>query len=265
MRFPSSSMVLTLNFPTLHRTKWERVLLPTTPSQSPPHPLLILASSSPVAFLLSFRSASKPQQLSHNDEDFDSDCVEIKHELEENDSDCVVIKNELEDDDADELTDRASDYTSHSSEYEQDNICVAQGDEYHAFEGTAKEHWDPMRSYYQKKLWSMLEFMMPDLFTAKDVDMKKLLIGEDRDLIGHMKSILGPFILRRLKSDVMQQEVPKIQWLITRRRSVTNVHPAFSVAIALVVSAPLIRELAPFTEATLTASQIAVQEAAREA
>jgi len=26
-----------------------------------------------------------------------------------------------------------------------------------------------------------------------------------------MKSILGPFILRRLKSDVMQQLVPKIQ------------------------------------------------------
>ncbi|KAB2620536.1 hypothetical protein D8674_037621 [Pyrus ussuriensis x Pyrus communis] len=27
---------------------------------------------------------------------------------------------------------------------------VAQGDEYHAFGGTAKEHWDSMRSYYQK-------------------------------------------------------------------------------------------------------------------
>ncbi|TQD72717.1 hypothetical protein C1H46_041753 [Malus baccata] len=26
----------------------------------------------------------------------------------------------------------------------------AQGDEYHAFRGTAKEHWDSMRSYYQK-------------------------------------------------------------------------------------------------------------------
>ncbi|KAM1740750.1 hypothetical protein EV1_010939 [Malus domestica] len=61
------------------------------------------------------------------------------------------------------------------------------------------------------ELWSMLEFMMPDLFTTEDVDLKKLLTGEDRDLIGRMKSILGPFILRRLKSDVMQQLVPKIQ------------------------------------------------------
>lgn len=52
---------------------------------------------------------------------------------------------------------------------------------------------------------------MPDLFTTGDVDLKKLLNAEDRDLIARMKSILGPFILRRLKSDVMQQLVPKIQ------------------------------------------------------
>lgn len=61
------------------------------------------------------------------------------------------------------------------------------------------------------ELWSMLEFMMPDIFATEDVDLKKLLNAEDRDLIGRMKSILGPFILRRLKSDVMQQLVPKIQ------------------------------------------------------
>ncbi|KAJ0096256.1 hypothetical protein Patl1_15692 [Pistacia atlantica] len=61
------------------------------------------------------------------------------------------------------------------------------------------------------ELWSLLEFMMPDLFATEDVDLKKLLNAEDRDLIGRMKSILGPFILRRLKSDVMQQLVPKIQ------------------------------------------------------
>lgn len=61
------------------------------------------------------------------------------------------------------------------------------------------------------ELWSLLEFMMPDLFTTGDVDLKKLLNAEDRDLIARMKSILGPFILRRLKSDVMQQLVPKIQ------------------------------------------------------
>lgn len=54
---------------------------------------------------------------------------------------------------------------------------------------------------------------MPDLFATEDVDvdLKKLLNAEDRDLIGRMKSILGPFILRRLKSDVMQQLVPKRQ------------------------------------------------------
>lgn len=61
------------------------------------------------------------------------------------------------------------------------------------------------------ELWSLLEFMMPDIFETGDVDLKKLLISEDRDLISRMKSILGPFILRRLKSDVMGQLSPKIQ------------------------------------------------------
>ncbi|XP_071692660.1 protein CHROMATIN REMODELING 19-like [Rutidosis leptorrhynchoides] len=61
------------------------------------------------------------------------------------------------------------------------------------------------------ELWSMLEFMMPDLFETEDVDLKKLLNAENTDLIARMKSILGPFILRRLKSDVMQQLVPKVQ------------------------------------------------------
>lgn len=61
------------------------------------------------------------------------------------------------------------------------------------------------------ELWSLLEFMMPDIFATGDVDLKKLLNAEDSDLIPRIKSILGPFILRRLKSDVMQQLVPKIQ------------------------------------------------------
>lgn len=52
---------------------------------------------------------------------------------------------------------------------------------------------------------------MPGIFETGDVDLKKLLNAEDRDLICRMKSILGPFILRRLKSDVMQQLVPKKQ------------------------------------------------------
>lgn len=62
-----------------------------------------------------------------------------------------------------------------------------------------------------QELWSLLEFMMPDIFATGDVDLKKLLNAEDSDLIPRIKSILGPFILRRLKSDVMQQLVPKIQ------------------------------------------------------
>lgn len=52
---------------------------------------------------------------------------------------------------------------------------------------------------------------MPDIFATGDVDLKKLLNAEDHELISRIKSILGPFILRRLKSDVMQQLVPKTQ------------------------------------------------------
>lgn len=58
---------------------------------------------------------------------------------------------------------------------------------------------------------------MPDIFATGEVDLKKLLNSEDHELISRIKSILGPFILRRLKSDVMQQLVPKTQhvhWLI---------------------------------------------------
>uniref|UniRef100_A0ACD5UUC2 Uncharacterized protein n=1 Tax=Avena sativa TaxID=4498 RepID=A0ACD5UUC2_AVESA len=61
------------------------------------------------------------------------------------------------------------------------------------------------------ELWSLLEFMMPDIFATGDVDLKKLLNAEDLELISRIKSILGPFILRRLKSDVMQQLVAKTQ------------------------------------------------------
>ncbi|KAL5214429.1 hypothetical protein ABZP36_003581 [Zizania latifolia] len=61
------------------------------------------------------------------------------------------------------------------------------------------------------ELWSLLEFMMSDIFGTGDVDLKKLLNVEDHKLILHIKSILGPFILRHLKLDVMHQLVPKIQ------------------------------------------------------
>ncbi|CAM8984051.1 unnamed protein product [Rhodiola kirilowii] len=61
------------------------------------------------------------------------------------------------------------------------------------------------------ELWSLLEFMLPDIFATGDMDLKKLLNIEDGDLISQIKAILGPFILRRLKADVMQQLVPKTQ------------------------------------------------------
>jgi SWI/SNF-related matrix-associated actin-dependent regulator 1 of chromatin subfamily A len=62
--------------------------------------------------------------------------------------------------------------------------------------------------------------MMPDVFDTAGVDLDQFLgtrndttgvVVEDKDLITHIKGILGPFVLRRLKSDVMRQLVPKIQ------------------------------------------------------
>ncbi|CAI9096837.1 OLC1v1033065C1 [Oldenlandia corymbosa var. corymbosa] len=105
--------------------------------------------------------------------------------------------------------------------------CVLM-DEAHALKDKSSYRWKNLKSVARKakqrlmltgtplqndlhELWSMLEFMLPDLFETGDVDLRKLLNAEDRDLITRIKSILGPFILRRLKSDVMQQLVQKIQ------------------------------------------------------
>ena len=73
-----------------------------------------------------------------------------------------------------------------------------------------------------QELWSLLEFMLPDIFATGDADLRKLFNAGDHDLILRIKSILGPFILRRLKSDVMQQLVPKIQ-------NVNFLHRFFSI------------------------------------
>lgn len=62
---------------------------------------------------------------------------------------------------------------------------------------------------------------MPNLFATEGADLKKLLSAEDGGLVNRMKSILGPFILRRLKCDVMQQLVPKMQ----------KVHYSFNLVI----------------------------------
>ncbi|KAJ4973409.1 hypothetical protein NE237_006583 [Protea cynaroides] len=105
--------------------------------------------------------------------------------------------------------------------------CVLM-DEAHALKDKSSYRWKNLMSVAQNanqrlmltgtplqndlhELWSLLEFMMPDIFATGDVDLKKLLNADNVDLIARIKSILGPFILRRLKSDVMQQLVPKIQ------------------------------------------------------
>ncbi|KAI5081786.1 hypothetical protein GOP47_0001529 [Adiantum capillus-veneris] len=71
-----------------------------------------------------------------------------------------------------------------------------------------------------QELWSLLEFMVPDIFDSGDIDLKKIFGSrgaggdaqtEDMDLIARIKVILGPFVLRRLKSDVMRQLVAKTQ------------------------------------------------------
>lgn len=62
--------------------------------------------------------------------------------------------------------------------------------------------------------------MVPDIFDSGDIDLKKIFGNrgagsdaqtEDMDLIARIKAILGPFVLRRVKSDVMRQLVAKTQ------------------------------------------------------
>lgn len=71
-----------------------------------------------------------------------------------------------------------------------------------------------------QELWSLLEFMMPDVFDTSGVDLEQFLgtrngttgvVTQDKDLMTRIKGILGPFVLRRLKTDVMRQLVCKIQ------------------------------------------------------
>jgi SWI/SNF-related matrix-associated actin-dependent regulator of chromatin subfamily A containing DEAD/H box 1 len=80
-----------------------------------------------------------------------------------------------------------------------------------------------------QELWSLLEFMLPDIFATGDADLRKLFNAEDHDLILRIKSILGPFILRRLKSDVMQQLVPKIQNVISFTEFYFHINPSYRI------------------------------------
>ena len=61
---------------------------------------------------------------------------------------------------------------------------------------------------------------MPDLFDTNGVDLDQYLgtrngtsgvVVEDVNLMTRIKGILGPFVLRRMKTDVMRQLVSKIQ------------------------------------------------------
>lgn len=61
---------------------------------------------------------------------------------------------------------------------------------------------------------------MPDVFNTNGVDLDQYLgtrndtsgiVVQDTNLMTRIKGILGPFVLRRMKTDVMRQLVSKIQ------------------------------------------------------
>lgn len=61
---------------------------------------------------------------------------------------------------------------------------------------------------------------MPDVFDTNGVDLDQYLgtrngtsgvVVQDANLMTRIKGILGPFVLRRMKTDVMRQLVSKIQ------------------------------------------------------
>lgn len=61
---------------------------------------------------------------------------------------------------------------------------------------------------------------MPDVFDTNGIDLDQYLgtrnatsgvVVQDTNLMTRIKGILGPFVLRRLKTDVMRQLVSKIQ------------------------------------------------------
>ena len=64
--------------------------------------------------------------------------------------------------------------------------------------------------------------MLPEIFDSGDFDLKAIFGNratsdnqmDNVDLITRIKAILGPFVLRRLKSDVMQQLVAKTQKVV---------------------------------------------------
>jgi hypothetical protein len=71
-----------------------------------------------------------------------------------------------------------------------------------------------LTSMFLQELWTLLNFLLPDIFQLKDLEAAGSR-SDDPDtqasLIGRLKTILAPFVLRRVKADVMQQLVAKEQ------------------------------------------------------
>lgn len=66
------------------------------------------------------------------------------------------------------------------------------------------------------ELWALLNFLVPEIFSSDDeftniFDTDKCLGGEDKSLVEKLHSVLKPFLLRRLKSDVEKKLPPKIE------------------------------------------------------
>jgi SNF2 family DNA or RNA helicase len=66
------------------------------------------------------------------------------------------------------------------------------------------------------ELWALLNFLVPDIFNSDEeftelFDMNKCLGGEDNDIVSKLHSVLKPFLLRRLKSEVEKKLPPKIE------------------------------------------------------
>ena len=84
------------------------------------------------------------------------------------------------------------------------------------------------------ELWSLMHFLMPSIFQShkefKDWfsnPVHNMIEGEEQineDLINRLHSVLRPFILRRLKSEVEKQLPPKIEHIVTCKLSKRQRH-----------------------------------------
>ncbi|KAF6767798.1 hypothetical protein AHF37_10448 [Paragonimus kellicotti] len=61
------------------------------------------------------------------------------------------------------------------------------------------------------ELWSLLNFLMPELFASSDLfdDLFKLNSDQEQNLVQRLHAVLKPFLLRRIKADVEKKLPPK--------------------------------------------------------